>query len=843
MKTSKFKALERMTVAHSHNVCMLLLAALIVSCEAPDFGVTMTRNEISALAVTDRYETTVDGMPDTKGPIMDGVFPNQAFAMSASFTPTGGSRSTFFENISFSKSGDYWVPSNTKYWPKDGQTMFLAYSAPSLSFTPVWTPGDAGAGFEVSSMPDNRTRQTDILYAGTGNISQSSGAVTLNFQHAQALLKFTGISNESYNSAYNRGVTVTSITVSSLRYRGRFSVSQSTNGTVTPSWSASTTGSATLYSGTGRMYTYATDLGTGFMVYPQNPVAITINYTLHNGKDASGHVVDLTRSFSFTPTGTWAAGLAYTYALSFTEGEISVSASLSPWDAASQTWFYATGNTVSQLGGNFPFSTASNMWWRLSSSDSYESLSYVDGSWGSSVRLESSSYYVTVARNGGNYSVSYTPKRRLTGISFNYTGVYDSQNRVNYTTTNEGSYDKVILTQCYGNFSVSIFDYLSSIVATYDDGSSQAIIPQSLTASTPSNTGAEPYVKNGNIRHGLAAYNYIANTGLDYYEITATATYTEGGVTINYSRTLRLYATFYIYHNGDPYYTASGQTMYIPTRAQNSICKGGYYTSDMSGWITSCSTTRIDLLQYSSGNAMVVKAGASNTDSAPVTYTITSSDGRTFSGSCTVWGSEATKGIELRVLTGSPWGVEDYVSSNYYDYPYVSNHYAFDAGYGVNLDRTFDDMICNGGDEEEAMYFLVFKFKGDGSISNISGESGLSWSYNPWHGRVYGYDENSSDASVQDFDIYPFSWGWGYGWPPETNYAFNNSQPVLSTGIYVHAGWLGYENEYYTNAWRTYYGEYYYYEPIFENFHHSNFVTVTYNGFSSSIGLQYWWDD
>ena len=329
--------------------------------------------------------------------------------MSASYTPSGGSSATFFTGITFSKSGDVWKASPTKYWPRGGQTMFLAYSAPDLGMSVSWNT-DAATGFSVSSMPDNRTAQVDIMYGGTGNLSQNSGAAVMSFKHAQSLLRFTGVCDVAYNSSTNVGVTITSITMSALRYRGSFSVSQATNATLTPTWSASTTGAATAYSGTGNLTTSAADLGVGYMVYPQAPVAITINYTLHNGKDASGNNADLARSFSFTPSGTWAAGNSYTYAISFAESEISVSASLNAWEAASQTWFYATADAVSQKGANFNFSSSSPMWWRLSGSDSYEPLVYESGTWGSSVRFETASYFVTVTAANSNYTVSYETK-------------------------------------------------------------------------------------------------------------------------------------------------------------------------------------------------------------------------------------------------------------------------------------------------------------------------------------------------------------------------------------------------------------------------------------------------
>ena len=389
---------------------ILAVALLIAACEQPDFGVSFTQNEIAVKASTSVYGDTAIATK-VQGPVSAGTFPEQPFIMSASYKNAAGSSSTYFTDITFSKSGDYWLPSSTKYWPKDGQTMFLAYSAQGLEISPIWD-NNAGYAFSVVSMPDNRSEQADIMYAGTGMLSQSTGAATLTFHHAQSLLRFTGASNVAYDSSTNTGVTVTSITMSSLLYGGSFSVTQYENGTLAPSWSASTAGAATAYSGTGNLPVSAMNLGVGYMVYPQTPVAITVNYTLHNGKDASGNNADMGMSYTFTPSGSWAAGTAYTYAISFTEGEISVSASLGAWEAATQTWFYATADAVTQRGANFNFSSSSPMWWRASSSDSYEQLVYESGSWGSSVRFETSDYYVTVTAVSSNYTVAYETKRK-----------------------------------------------------------------------------------------------------------------------------------------------------------------------------------------------------------------------------------------------------------------------------------------------------------------------------------------------------------------------------------------------------------------------------------------------
>lgn len=277
--------------------------------------------------MTDNVIMVQPMMPgSTKAPIEGTTFPDQAFVMSASFTPTGGSASTYFQGINFSKSGSVWVPSTSKYWPKSSTTAFLAASFPSLSATAYWGSPAASSMTLASSgnantIPDNRTVQSDIMYAGTGNITQSSGSVALQFKHALALLKFTGQAYTSYNSTANTGVTIESITMSALKYQGKLGVSMSGN-TVTASWTMqNTTGSATAASGSwGLPETGTVNIGSGYLVMPQGAVAITINYTMHKGGSNSS------KSYTFTPSESWAMATAYTYAIFIDQDAVSITA-------------------------------------------------------------------------------------------------------------------------------------------------------------------------------------------------------------------------------------------------------------------------------------------------------------------------------------------------------------------------------------------------------------------------------------------------------------------------------------------------------------------------------------
>lgn len=169
------------------------------------------------------------------------------------------------------------------------------------------------------------------MYAGTGNVTQSSGSVALQFKHAQALLKFTGQAYMAYSSGSNTGVTIESIVINSLRYQGKLGVTLSGN-TVSASWTLqSATGSATAASGSwGLPQSGTVDIGNGYMVIPQTAVSFTINYTVHKGGS------NTSKSHTHTPSGSWEMGQAYKYAIYIDkdDAEIRVAPSLIDWSNA-----------------------------------------------------------------------------------------------------------------------------------------------------------------------------------------------------------------------------------------------------------------------------------------------------------------------------------------------------------------------------------------------------------------------------------------------------------------------------------------------------------------------------
>ena len=291
--------------------CLIFLGFIVISCSE-----IQQEKTDSAISVEPSLQWS------TKAPITGTTFPNQAFVMGCY------NGSAVFTGVSFSKSGSVWVSSPEYYWPQSGTSTFLAYSCPGLSVTPTWSSAQYSISF------DNRTTQSDILYAGTkASAPDGSGNLGLTFCHAQALLRFTARAYANFNSGSNVGVSIESISIPSLLYNATLNVSVPVSTVQAMYTITNTTGSATAASGTWNLTTSSAAIGNGYMVVPQSAVPITVNYTYHKGGS------NVSRSYTFTPSGSWSMGNAYTYDIYIGEDaevvSVTASATVDGWQDAS----------------------------------------------------------------------------------------------------------------------------------------------------------------------------------------------------------------------------------------------------------------------------------------------------------------------------------------------------------------------------------------------------------------------------------------------------------------------------------------------------------------------------
>jgi len=276
-----------------------------------------------------RITTGIDASMTTKSAITSGTFPTSRSMYVAAYHSS--SSQNHFTSTLFSYSSGGWTAD--KSWPLSGNLDFLAYSPGASSVTDVtWGSPDVTASVQMS-MPDNSSTQEDILFGCAA--SQAPGTdVAIDFKHPQAYLVFTAKASENYSSTTNRGVTINSITLKSAKYSGTI-LAKRTGGDLAFFWSSLGAAKTLAVPGLSstNLTTSSATLGSGILLPEQTEVGFVINYTLHNGKDSAGNLINTTMSYDYTPSSpcSWEAGKKYTYGLDITMSGITITPSVALW--------------------------------------------------------------------------------------------------------------------------------------------------------------------------------------------------------------------------------------------------------------------------------------------------------------------------------------------------------------------------------------------------------------------------------------------------------------------------------------------------------------------------------
>lgn len=90
-----------------------------------------------------------------------------------------------------SDGGGSWTASPALYWPLGGSLEFLslALSDASLGRTAVWYGDNVSKGVELT-VPDRSSLDSEVMYSRASSRKSSGGAVSLEFSHSQAWLRF-----------------------------------------------------------------------------------------------------------------------------------------------------------------------------------------------------------------------------------------------------------------------------------------------------------------------------------------------------------------------------------------------------------------------------------------------------------------------------------------------------------------------------------------------------------------------------------------------------------------------------------------------------------------------------
>ena len=271
--------------------------------------------------------------------------------------PSGMSTSgDYFSNTQFTKMSDAnrWRATDAKYWPQNGTLDLFAYSADGLScgntsYTPTYHLANVARGVTLS-VADNYSTQCDILFGRVAAATRDASGNAMQMRHAEACIIVAASSTVAYNSTTNVGVTLDAVTVNSVKCSGTLAIDATQAAGSQCTWSSlgsshdlsiKTTGGSTALA--YNVPTTPMDItaagnhmgigGVGLVVPEQAQTSLTIVYTIHNGKNASGGNLNNTVAYSYTctPGSTWDEGKKYVYYIGFTMNEIIINPTVTDW--------------------------------------------------------------------------------------------------------------------------------------------------------------------------------------------------------------------------------------------------------------------------------------------------------------------------------------------------------------------------------------------------------------------------------------------------------------------------------------------------------------------------------
>lgn len=305
---------------------------VIALCFAAAFAAAVSCVTVSAPTEAEIVLRPVTEAP-VKAPVLGTAFPaGRTLLLSA--TTDGGAE--WFTGIPFRRdaSSGVWRGTSPKYWPPRSTLAFFSCSTEAFSSSLSWNAvATTGATVVVA---DNGDAQDDILFsAATG--ASSSQSVTMRYSHAMALLSFTASADLAYDAAANTGVTITALTLSPAWWGGTLAVTAAAP-SVSFAWGALSARRERAVDGASVSVTAsAAEVGAPLVLPPQPLVGFTVEYVLHNGRDAGGAAVDLPLDYTYIPDdGALESGVRTVYNIHFALGYVYVSTTLEPWHEVSQ---------------------------------------------------------------------------------------------------------------------------------------------------------------------------------------------------------------------------------------------------------------------------------------------------------------------------------------------------------------------------------------------------------------------------------------------------------------------------------------------------------------------------
>lgn len=324
-----------------------LLAVVLVLCSCAK---TLTREEPRELTLRPVASVSTKADPELSGASLG---TDNTYVIHASASATGepeymtGQLFTYYSSSAAWKAssgtpGSY--ASSPVFWPLSGTTVdFLALALKPEAYTALTTaPGSiawngssqgGSAGGVTIAEWDTYANQYDVMYAvknGQSVNNSSAGTIPLAFQHALAVVGFTGKS-----SAEADVYTLKGMSFNDLQFKGTLTFDNTITELV-PSWSVPNDAehrgdkaiplTAATFSVPGPGASGPDiKLTDHLLVIPQASRSVTLTYRVRNS------LTDLTVILPL-PRVIWKAGRRYIYNLVFTPTEIQASVTVTDWD-------------------------------------------------------------------------------------------------------------------------------------------------------------------------------------------------------------------------------------------------------------------------------------------------------------------------------------------------------------------------------------------------------------------------------------------------------------------------------------------------------------------------------
>lgn len=274
----------------------------------------------------------------TKGPISGTDIPkNRKIMLSAYHIPADESEKpcNYFVSGCFEcgRNG-FWQA--TSYWPSTGTLAFLGYSAEFQQINALWDKDDASRNVSFS-LADNSQMQDDVLVGCADNTSKCN-VLKMDFRHIYSLVTFKGSSDADYDSQANTGVTLNRIIVKGAAFSGEVDIHR-TGSDLDIKW--------TDVSGVKDVEILDIPMlnlnvspspvaGKSLLVVPGRQCPLTIDYTLHMGRDDEGNPLDKDMEYTAFPDGEWLAGVATNYTVYISVREVRIEPSIAEWIVSPQ---------------------------------------------------------------------------------------------------------------------------------------------------------------------------------------------------------------------------------------------------------------------------------------------------------------------------------------------------------------------------------------------------------------------------------------------------------------------------------------------------------------------------